>query len=403
MSVTLDSLLGLPSMGRFAERLRLALEDRHVVLAYGGTVPESWMHGLLEECLGRIDFCSVRTSEREPGESIPCMLAKVSDTPEFALTPGCREDASPNQRSVLWLQELDQLPPATKQEWMSFVASAARLDWPARTRLLLPMRRAPAADTDSRLALLHLWSEVSRVELTLLCHEAGRDGDLLESLWREAILPEVCGGDLELVGALWHPVIESEQQTLAALSQVAQQRGWSDQLRLEVTAARRLVGQRSEILVPAHWRTLWEEGMAHGLRNDGMEVSAAALAWSRDEGDHRELRHRVWRGQARLVLPLLDDIRIRSCEAMTERHGRDWPTRFLQFEDAEAEERARKDPRSVDFGPLAKATRSPFSKADRFRDVVSLGCFLRNELAHYRPITFQSFKRLVNQEATSFV
>lgn len=48
----------------------------------------------------------------------------------------------------------------------------------------------------------------------------------------------------------------------------------------------------------------------------------------RDVKYDEDIDHRLWRGQAALLLPFLDSIRLDLCAELTSLHGRDWPIRW---------------------------------------------------------------------------
>jgi hypothetical protein len=115
-----------------------------------------------------------------------------------------------------------------------------------------------------------------------------------------------------------------------------------------------------------------------------------------DEQD--EIEHRLWRGQVTLLLPMVDSIRFALCERWTARFGDDWPSRWqppLAEEEAKA---VKHTPYASGWGHIKSLLldRSIY-ELDRERTSlrqVSHAHYVRNSLAHYRPVTFQDFEIL---------
>lgn len=404
MSVRLDAatLLGLPSTGRFIRRVREQLhEDMHVLVVLGGSLPEALRAELAAACVESSLFQEIVSSERFPLEPVHDFLARALHRSSHLFMPGSANSPEPTDDlpNVLWVQGLEQESPERRQEWVAFAQQVAKLGWSARTRLFIPVA-ATEAGSDARITVVHYWSELSVLEIGLLIREAAGTEIGLSSRWRESVLPELVGTDVSLLAPLWNEVLGSSDEVTQALQREARQRQWPASLARDVQEVRRTGRGPPTATCPPAWRRLWAAGAACGTREEGGMVSSTALAWSGDDESRRELLHRLWRGQARLALPLLDEVRLRVCRVLTERHGPDWPTRFHAFLSADQESRAREDPLTVEYGPLSLITREREARADQFRDLVTRGRNLRNELAHCRPILFSQFREFVDAGRT---
>lgn len=404
MNLDGELVLQLPSVRRFVVRVRDILRDElHVVLLFGHTLPTEVREAIAAECVANVlSTREVNATDREPAEPIPDYLGRVLDLPASEFMPGGAPSSERSfPTSVFWLQGVEETGPAEQQEWLAFVTKTAKLGNASSCRFFVPLRQAPVA-SDARLSIIHFWNELSQLEVRLLCREIS-DNDLgLAAQWREAVIPELAGGDLTLLPVLWNPVIAGAGSVLSALQEVARSREWPSSFAASVRDARRLAREPTASACPDSWRALWAAGAAHGVREVGCEVSSVALAWSGSDDDRREVDHRIWRGQARYLLPRLDEVRLKICETLTQRHGPSWPTRLHQFANPEEDERARADPRSVAYGALMHITRKREAKADRLRELARVGRDLRNDLAHYSAVSFSLYEQFVSLEAAAW-
>ena len=68
----------------------------------------------------------------------------------------------------------------------------------------------------------------------------------------------------------------------------------------------------------------------------GLEVHPALLARS---GRTETVEHMLWRGQSELLLPQVNEVRLKVCQDFTATYGSDWPIRWVPpFSDQEVEE-----------------------------------------------------------------
>ncbi|HWQ14177.1 MAG TPA: hypothetical protein VNL77_15370 [Roseiflexaceae bacterium] len=138
---------------------------------------------------------------------------------------------------------------------------------------------------------------------------------------------------------------------------------------------------------------LWAHGIVGATPEYGIELHVAALAAL---GRTEEIRHRLWRAQARTLLPLIDHVRLQICEELTRTYGPDWPIRWRAPLSDEEEQAVRISPLACQWGHLEWLVKNcaDLRAANRWRSLVSLCRWIRNEIAHYRPVGFGDFESL---------
>ena len=245
------------------------------------------------------------------------------------------------------------------------------------------------------------WNSVhTPMDLRFVCRlESAALGDALVGLWREALLPELAGTDLELADRLWDRLELDSHALRAELSAHAHTRGWT-QAGLERVLPRSCswrhgVHPVAPDRLPSEQLAAWADGLLQWTLEHGLEVSAAGLALL-DRSDR--LKHRVWRGQAALLLPIVDAVRARVCRLMTIDHGPQWATRFVAPDDSSEKQNVEMDPLSCQLGHLCLVLqRVP----DRhlLRPLLVHLRDIRNDLAHYRCVEFRDVEG-IRQRAT---
>ena len=98
-----------------------------------------------------------------------------------------------------------------------------------------------------------------------------------------------------------------------------------------------------------------------------------------------------------IMLPFLDQVRLRLCDHLTDRYGADWPVRWLPPLSVDDEEAAVRNPQSCQWGHLDTLLRECASLAGEkaCQRVASAARPLRNRLAHYVPVNATDYARLV--------
>lgn len=212
----------------------------------------------------------------------------------------------------------------------------------------------PASDVG--LAMHWWWGIISALEVRLLCRLLNGKADDAATLWREHLLPSLTGGDVVLADFLWDSLQGTEDDLYGRLVSFAEGRDWtSERLRPfwagQAFEARAPINGGGRLAVPEYTRSLWALGAVQVTPEYGMELSSAALA---QLGRRETVRHRVWRGEAGLLLPLLDGVRLRLCARLTRLFGSDWPLRWRRPESLEEMSAVAKDPFACQLGHLGR-------------------------------------------------
>ena len=226
------------------------------------------------------------------------------------------------------------------------------------------------------------------LEMRQLCRaEATADGTSLQAVWREHLGPALAGNDFRLLDVLWDRLEAPFEELHQLLVDYAAHREWSastvQALRRQLPAGRGLRQGLINVDVPQALLAHWAEGLLQWSPEAGLEVHPAALTVS---GGREQVRHRVWRAQVSLILPLIDHLRVSICRQMLDTKGLEWAILELP-KDVDEAERLKSDSMTCQLGQLThvlgkdRATRDVYGVARRMRD-------MRNDLAHYRLVTF---------------
>lgn len=307
---------------------------------------------------------------------------------------------------VIQLMGVDLLSATKRQEWLLFLVQWAQASQSAVGRgrsqmafcVLVPATTVLSYVPESNLYLgvRWCWGFLSMLEMRLLCRLASQDDDwTLETRWREYLLPALVGGDVLLAEYLWDDLQLNSDDLAEHLYSFAEKRGWSSG-ELRAWGAERIRsltgnGAGQQVLVPSSdVRRLWASGALIWTLEYGWELHPAALAVL---GWKEELRHRLWRGQSELLLPLVDHTRLSICDRLTRTYTRDWPIRWCEPESPEEKEAVRRDPMACQWGHLEWLLRNcrELRAEQHLRALATIARWIRNELAHYRPVSFADF------------
>ena len=245
------------------------------------------------------------------------------------------------------------------------------------------------------------WGFPSALEVRLACRIASiTNGDAREaSTWREFVLPSLVGSDVQLAEAIWQEVI-GDQSTIVRglvdywgnLDEPVSADGFDDLLGLMKgeTGTAFTVGQE----VPSSLRSVWGGGGLIYTPEYGLELHPAFLAHTNHTVAVQKM---VWRGQAELLLPLANDIRLKICSALTDRYGGDWPHLWGLPTSPHEVEQVRITPLAAELGYLyslfstAAEKDLPISTEIDLSRLVRLAREIRNKVAHNSPVVYQDF------------
>jgi hypothetical protein len=303
---------------------------------------------------------------------------------------------------IIHLDGMELLPPERQRRWLDLFTQwalaaqtvSASIGSPPSLCAVIPAHRLSVRlpQSQPKLAIQHWWGTLSALEVRLLCRgEDGVDGAVIQ--WREHMLSSLAGADLSLVEELWEADLEMKS-LLPRLSDFATRRGWTADS-LSTWGAERWMMAPSlshhgvEAVPSDASHDLWAHGALHWTPEYGTELHTAALALL---GRREDVRHRCWRGQATMLLPLIDDLRLKVCADLSARFGGDWPVKWYR-NGAPEEADLLVDPFACEWGRLELALSYCPDRQTRgwWLEAVKQARWLRNELAHYRPVSFDKF------------
>ncbi|WP_144440452.1 hypothetical protein [Limnochorda pilosa] len=315
---------------------------------------------------------------------------------------------------ILILRDLENASDGALGQWKRFISEwvgySKRPDiMPAeRKALLIPVRDAAAIAALDEMAedafLAKAWyrgwvtSRETRVVAAALFEDHGISG--AKALWGEAVWSNLAGSDLECLAWMMEKadIDSSIRDQLRVVREYAEARAFSPVLdatqgssaREEALAHTARAEHLPESPSSSAERLLWSTGLLTWDHDEGPVVHSAALALL---GRTADLNHRVWRGQAAILLPMLDRYRLEVCHILGQRFT-EW-AEFARTRDAEvAREPPNEDCGAVEFGDIVEFL-------DRFRTVPWLRQLrqavdrmrrVRNTLAHYSPVEWPEFR-----------
>jgi hypothetical protein len=257
---------------------------------------------------------------------------------------------------------------------------------------------AGVPSTDARLAIEWWWGLPSVAEIRVLLRAAEDGSDPVREAYREHVLPSLAGADLDMAAFLWDDIFDGRERLELRLAEYAAKRGWSKERLQELDMERRPLARQALAagmarVPPLELRRFWANGLVNQTAEYGVEINTAALA---AVGRREAVAHRVWRGESALLLPLLDAVRLDLCTALRKDFGLNWPEKLGWPDDQEEQSAVREDPYSAQWGYLSWLVRNapPLRRASRLAQLSNQAWWIRNELAHYRPVAFTPFRQL---------
>lgn len=407
--------LRVPSIQQFLAEVVDALAERRsaLVLLPSALEPEdiwpSVRSQLWQSHLDAVDLSLLG----EPASSapLPALVKLVSfDWPERAmphtLTTFLEHADLPD---VIHVSDLDRVSEDVRGTWLRFLAQWAAAiharvgEGKPAPALCLVAGAASVLNSlpESNVFLaIHWWGGFpSTLETHLLCRLEG-EGQPWDAAarWREHLLASLAGSDLQLIQALWDGLHLTPEAMGHQLELFAMERGWTPAL-LREWGANDLIDRPIMLQARRNWtpppplQRLWSNGAISATLERGLELhSAAVAALGRDD----QIRHRLWRGQAELLLPLIDHSRLMLCNLLTSTYGSGWPVRWRLPDSQKEEAEVRRDPLACGWGHIEYLLKQGYLRP--FAAWLSLATrarYIRNELAHYRPVSFTDYEQLL--------
>ncbi|NLV21415.1 MAG: hypothetical protein GXY49_05460 [Syntrophomonadaceae bacterium] len=327
-------------------------------------------------------------------------IMAAENLPEISLVLGVYECAEQDQE--LWCKAINEwVSEGKKNQACSIYQNPAAL--------LIPLHNTMLEErlvVDVFLGFEWFWGWYSQAELRLIARSTCRDlGFSTEgALWAQYVFVELAGLDPDLLKWLLlnGSIRDGVAELINCLCSYGEKQGWDKQW-LTQTLSTGYTGNlarqhNSTLCPPRSLIPIWEKGILNGTPEDGILLSSAALAML---GRKHELEHRVWTGQARLLLPLLDEARRKSCLYLLEQF-QDWSAYCKE----QAGIYGRGEADEIDDSGLAEyATIEAFlnkrswnnPRSKRLLDSVHKLRSVRNQLAHYRSLSGEDFINTLKQ------
>lgn len=393
MALSMARLCGLPGLSSRCDEAAHALrEGRSVVVLTGRYIdPLEARQAILEnEVLRHVyQVPALATHDANPERQLAQALGNVDV--ELLLLGG---DVAFAAGQVVYIEGLDDVGLEFLSTWYRMTdrfakaAQAARSTDRAFPALLLcqrGLRGVPPPSTNVLLHVLHLHRHFDELDVRSFVRLRCGGSQDPKSLWREHVLPALVGPDVELLQRLWDVCLDDIGVIARCCDTVARERGWTPTTPLP-TAQR----------TPPD--TLGDELDGVALRR-GEGAMRTHVAYAVARGGRIDLERRLWRGQAALLLPFIDEIRLSLCERLQESLGNGWALRWIAPMSDEESSLVAESYLHCQLGHLLAVIRA----APRLVDRQTLAAaahqtrFVRNELAHYRPIDFAAFEQMLRE------
>ncbi|MCB9005843.1 MAG: hypothetical protein H6656_00400 [Ardenticatenaceae bacterium] len=316
-----------------------------------------------------------------------------------------------NLPDVIILNGISEMNCSTRQWWWNFVRqwagkshaliSAEVIETPALLVLTTVESPNEILQGDTMLSSYWWWSIPSHLEARLICRLEHTNLPHLNERtdWREAILPSLVGGSLELAQYIWEYSDKSVEIIQERLREYAKSLGWTE-TNLRKAGIEQFLhnhwlrSNRREIRPNRSEQELWGMGVLSYTPEEGIWICSAALAIIDQVAI---LRHRLWRGQASLVLPVIDELRLKICQRFINLYGQSWHIEWTGSNSDSKSEPREDNPLATEWGHLENSLyRTPVRKEREMLPVVQTARRLRNTLAHYQLIDYEDYETLLN-------
>ena len=249
------------------------------------------------------------------------------------------------------------------------------------------------------------WGFPSTLEMRLACRIVNeQDGNSFEvGRWREHIVPGLVGSDVQLALEIWTEVDKDIEHTIGSLRDFwanGEEPATISSMDALVEAVKNYQGAFAigQELPKDFWEP-WAKGRLVYTPEHGLEVHPALLAHS---GHRVEVEKRLWRGQAELLLPVLNEIRLRICDELTDAYGSDWPFKWREPASGYDLEQVKITPLATELGHIHYLFTTadqghPLNAMRHLSDLVLYARNMRNQVAHNKPVVYRYFELLCQE------
>ena len=405
----------MPTVREWLSQVQADLRDgRSVVIVLPDGVDVELLRSALWNAQGDLYFEGIFLSQLDGAEPAAAV--------ERTLALGMGASAAPTVEhlvnraglpDVLFLDDFDELAEGARAQWLRFMmqwadvchgrrfAHRGESEVPPVLCLVAHAAMVPHAIALSDLTRVLLavqvwWGLPTTLEMRLLCRLAfSHDGSSLNR-WQEYMIPSIAGPDLCLTNYMLAQEYHTGAELTEILRRFAVEKNWSDE-ELEDAWRHGSTWDESYGVQGRLWTypffQAWTRGMLYWTPEYGLECHSAVLALL----DRIEIvEHRVWRGQAQLMLPQIDEVRLALCVHFTNSYGVDWPYRWLEPRIKEERQTVRQSPFSCQWGHLEFLLRecAALQSESRWYSLVHYARRIRNDLSHYRSISLHEYERL---------
>ena len=261
----------------------------------------------------------------QPGEAITRAFNLQGDDPAAIHDAGFVAQSNKFSDLVIYLEGLNELDKLDRQRWMRFLADYAHACRERQDRSLfcIPIIGTLAfEDPPEDVLLEHLWwwGIVSRWDVMQYLHLVS-PVTTLESAWKNTIIAELAGWDLDLVNKLIRLEDLSFDNIFSCLVGYADKKGWNNIALKNMNQVTLMDSQGYKPPASVPVRDLWASGALNLIPGEGYNVHPAVLVATRKQKDLKRLMRK---GQSRSILLTIDDQRFAVCEYLSEKHGNEW-------------------------------------------------------------------------------
>ena len=406
------TLHSLPSMRSFLDRVANGARGRVTLALIPDIVSREMVRRLI---LNRLDALNLDTRElSSPGTGRPATAVAE------ALNVSWQSPSAP--RSVANLMRCEGMPSVVyahrvpsdnaeqRAEWREFIE-----DWADENGKLADEGRpgpglcivAKLRDFDfsppkpqAGLSTIWWWGMSSELETRLACRVADLEYDDGHALgvWREHVIPSLAAGDPQLAERLWERASEPLNAVISVLSEYADETGLND-CEDNIMDAIRLIGEDARDCgageePPASLRNLWASGGLALIQERGAEIHPALLA---RRGRRVDIANMLWRGQAEMLLPTLNEIRMKICLDFARTFGENWASRWWDNPLPEGRNHLGAELGYICslFRFVGRGTGHPLNEKRHMYPLATRARDLRNKIAHNQPVSFAHFSALL--------
>lgn len=388
-------------------------DGRSVVIV----VPEGVNTDVVREALwskqGHLYFEGIFLGEQERGWPVDTVVDALSleiDRPNLD-----RLVALSGLPDVLFLDDFDELSEADRIRWLQFIirwAEACQGQFSSGTTSTrvptlclvthassVPVEVSLSNLTNVLLAVQVWWGVPTVLEMRLIARLLCEDGNSAKQRWQECLIPSIAGNDLGLAEYMLMHEFRSLDELVLGLQAFTANRGWRE---AELDNACLCGSSRDEtpIMSGRLWTYsffgAWARGMVYWTPEYGLEVHSAGLAAL---GRNEVVEHRYWRGQAQLIMPQIDEMRLALCASLTRSYGKEWPYRWIRPNNRGELAAVQRSPFACQLGHLEHLLRNCRSlrKESRWYSLVEKARTVRNDLSHYRAVSLDTYVQLCQE------